>query len=98
MGYTCTMIRSFKHKGLEEFFHTGSKRGIIPDQSGKLGRILDRLDASERPEDMNLPGFQFHSLVGQGKGRFAVSVNGNWRVTFEFDGKDAHVVDYEDYH
>jgi len=92
------MIRSFKHKGLEEYFNTGSKKGITPEHSSKLGRILDRLDASERPEDMNLPGFQFHSLLGKDKGRYAVSVNGNWRVTFEFDGKDAHVVDYEDYH
>ena len=92
------MIQSFGHKGLQEFFETGSKKGIIPEHAGKLGRILDRLDASESVEDMKLPGFQFHSLIGKEKGRFAVSVNGNWRVIFEFSGKDAFVVDYEDYH
>ena len=92
------MIRSFGHKGLQEFFETGSKKGIIPEHASKLGRILDRLDASESAEDMKLPGFQFHPLLGKDKGRFAVSVNGNWRVTFEFSEKDAYVVDYEDYH
>ena len=92
------MIRSFGHKGLQEFFETGTKKGIIPEHASKLGRILDRLDAAESADDMKLPGFQFHPLLGKGKGRFAVSVNGNWRVTFEFSGKDAYVVDYEDYH
>jgi proteic killer suppression protein len=98
MGYISMMIRSFKHKGLQDFFETGSRKGIIPEQASKLARILDRLDASENEGDMNLPGFQLHPLIGKDKGRFAVSVNGNWRVTFEFRDKDAHVVDYEDYH
>jgi len=98
MGYNGRMIRSFKHKGLQDFFETGSRKGIIPEHASKLGRILDRLDASETENDMKLPGFQFHPLLGKDKGRFAVSVNGNWRITFEFKNKDAHIVDYEDYH
>jgi proteic killer suppression protein len=92
------MIKSFKHKGLELFYKTGSKKGIIPDQSKKQGRILDRLDASLKPEDMNLPGFNFHQLLGKDKSRYSVWINGNWRVTFEFEGENALKVNYEDYH
>ncbi|WP_109022133.1 type II toxin-antitoxin system RelE/ParE family toxin [Leptospira kobayashii] len=92
------MIKSFLHKGLEDFFNTGSKKGIRPDHSSKLARILDRLDASLKPEDMDLPGYKLHPLKGDKKKRWSVSVNGNWRVTFLFVGKDAILVDYEDYH
>lgn len=92
------MIRSFKHKGLEKYFYSGNKKGIIPAHSKKIIRILDRLDSSIRPEDMNLPGYGLHQLIGQDKGTWAVSISGNWRVTFQFDGKDAILVDYKDYH
>ena len=92
------MIKSFKHKGLEGFFYDGSRNGINSQHEGKLGRILDRLDASEKPQDMNLPGFRLHELKGKEKGTWSVWVNGNWRVTFRFDGNDAIVVDYRDYH
>jgi toxin HigB-1 len=92
------LIKSFQHKGLQLFYETGSKKGIIPDHSNRLGRILDRLDASVGPQDMNLPGFKLHPLSGKQKGRWSVWVNGNWRVTYEFDGCDAVVIDYEDYH
>ena len=60
--------------------------------------MLDRLDAALRSEDMNLPGYRFHSLKGGRKGSYAVSVSGNWRLTFRFDGEDAADVDLEDYH
>jgi proteic killer suppression protein len=92
------MIRSFRHKGLEQFFLTGTKQGIIPHHSEKLERILDRLDASTSPKDMNLPGYRLHELSGQEKGVWSVTVNGNWRVTFRFEGLDAYIVDYRDYH
>jgi len=92
------MIRSFKHKGLEQFFQTGSKRGIQPDHAPKIARILDRLDASVSPVDMNLPGYRLHELKGQETGTWAVTVNGNWRITFQFSGQDAIIVDYRDYH
>jgi len=92
------MIRSFKHKGLEQFFITGSKKGIQPSQSDKIARILDRLDASISPNDMNLPGYRLHELKGQETGTWSVTVNGNWRITFRFNGQDAIVVDYRDYH
>jgi proteic killer suppression protein len=92
------MIRSFKHKGLERFFYTGSRRGIQPDQAEKLARMLDRLDASISPADMNLPGYRLHELKGKDAGTWSVMVNANWHVTFEFVGKDAVLVDYTDYH
>ena len=91
-------IKSFKHKGLQQYFISEPKAGIQAAHASKLKRLLARLNASTKPEDMNLPGFGFHGLSGQQTGRYAVSVNGNWRVTFEFDGIDAVVVDYEDYH
>jgi proteic killer suppression protein len=92
------MIRSFRHKGLEQFFITGSKRGILPDHADKIARILDRLDASITPADMNLPGYRLHELKGQETGTWSVTVNANWRITFQFEGQDAIVVDYRDYH
>jgi len=92
------MIRSFKHKGLEVFFNSGSKRGIIPEHAEKIARILDRLDASISPTDMNLPRYRLHELKGQHAGTWSVTVNGNWRITFEFEGQNAVSVDYQDYH
>lgn len=92
------MIKSFVHKGLREFFETGSKKGIQPQHAERLGRILDRLDASTNPQDMNLPGFRLHSLKGDRQDEWAVTVSGNWRVTFYFEGQDAYLVDYTDYH
>ncbi|MBM9576242.1 type II toxin-antitoxin system RelE/ParE family toxin [Leptospira sp. 201903070] len=92
------MIISFKHKGLEQYFETGNKKGIQLDHSTKLGRILDRLDASINAKDMDLPSFKLHPLKGKAKDRWSVWVNGNWRVTFEFESENAILVDYEDYH
>jgi len=92
------MIRSFKHKGLEVFFATGSKKGILPEHAQKIERILDRLDASISPGDMNLPGYRLHELKGQDSGTWSVTVNANWRITFEFEGQNAVLVDYQDYH
>jgi proteic killer suppression protein len=91
-------IKSFKHKGVEHFYRTESKAGIQAAHSSKLKRLLARLDVSTKPEDMNLPGFGLHGLKGEQAGRYAVSVNGNWRLTFEFEGTDAILLDYEDYH
>jgi proteic killer suppression protein len=92
------VIRSFKHKGLERFFLTGNKAGIQVQQAERLRLILGRLHAATAPEDMRLPGLDLHQLKGDRKGRWAVKVSGNWRVTFTFIGKDASDVDYEDYH
>ena len=92
------MIKSFNHKGLQAFFETGNKNGIIPAHAGKLARILDRLDVSLSPKDMNLSGYNLHKMTGKEEGTWSVWVNGNWRVTFRFEGEDAVWVDYRDYH
>jgi len=92
------MIRSFRHKGLEQFFTTGSKKSIQPDHADKIARMLDRLDASISPADMDLPGYRLHELKGKDIGTWSVTVNGNWRITFQFEKQDAFLVDYKDYH
>ena len=90
-------ISGFRHKGLERFFATGAKSGIQAQQADRLRLILGRLNAAASARDMNLPGLDLHQLHGVRKGTWAVKVSGNWRVTFEFSGKDAGRVDYEDY-
>ena len=92
------MIKSFKHKGLEDFFYTGKKKGIKPEQAARLERILDRLNAASEIRDMNYPGSDLHKLVGDKKGQYAVRVSGNWRIFFEFVNGNAYIVDYGDYH
>jgi len=91
------MIKSFEHKGLEAFFVNESKAGIRPDHAAKLKRQLHRLDEAQSPQDMNLPDWNLHELQGRLAGHFAVKVNGNWRMTFKFEGADAILVDYQDY-
>lgn len=91
-------IKSFRHKGLEDFFYDGTTKGINPKHATKLETRLDRLDSATSPEDMNLPGYRLHPLKGKMVGRYAIDVSGAWRLTFEFDNGDAVVVDYEQYH
>jgi len=92
------MIKCFEHKGLENYFYNGTKKGIKPQHAQKLADILDRLDAAKDIKDMNYPGSGLHQLKGNKKGLWAVKVSGNWRVTFRFKEGDAEVVDYLDYH
>jgi proteic killer suppression protein len=89
------VIKTFRHKGLQAFFETSSKAGIQPHQAPRLKRQLTRLDLAKTPDDMNVPGWRLHSLSD---GHWSVWVNGNWRMTFTFDGTDAVLVDYRDYH
>lgn len=91
-------IKTFKHKGLEKFFYSGVKSKLPASQINKIELILDRLDASIRPEDMNYPGSQFHSLHGKRKGFYSVHVTGNYVIVFRFDSGDAYDVEYLDYH
>ncbi len=92
------MIKSFRHKGLEKFYTTGSKAGIQPGHAPKLRRILGLLDVASQPEDINLPGFRLHPLAGKQKGFFSVWVNGNWCIIFRFAGENIELVNYLDYH
>ena len=92
------MIKSFKHKGLEDFFYDGTKKGIQAKHFAKLEDILDVLDAASVVEDMNYPGSNLHHLRGNRQGEWSVKVSGAWRITFEFRDGDAFVVNYENYH
>ena len=90
-----TMIKRFSHAGLRHFFETGAKSGIQPHHAPRLSRQLKKLDTARTANDMNVPGWKLHPLSA---GRWSVWVNGNWRMTFEFEGGDAILVNYEDYH
>ena len=92
------MIRTFRYKGLERFFLTGSKSGIQPQHAGKLRLQLTALEHATTPGDMNAPGWKLHRLSGDLAGFFSVSVSGNWRLIFRFEEADAVDVDYVDYH
>lgn len=92
------MIKSFRHKGLEEFFSSGSTRGIQATHARKLRMQLAALDTAAAIDDMNIPGYRLHPLKGDRKGLWSITVSGNWRVTFEFTDGNAHIVNYEDYH
>ena len=93
------MIKTFRHKGLKAFFEKGSMAGIQATQASKLAAMLRRRNETTNAQGMNLPGWKLHPLKGRElKGHFSVWVNGNWRMTFTFEGTDAVLVDYQDYH
>ena len=96
--YTGPMIKFFRHAGIASYFLHGKKDGIQPHHAQKLSKLLGRLNVSTHADDMNLPGWGFHALKGNLQGHWSVSVNGNWRLTFTFEGTDAILVDYQDYH
>lgn len=97
------MIKSFRHKRLQQFFATGRKSGIRPDHANKLQRQLAVLDNAQSIKDLPA-AWKPHALSGSGpsgksvEGHYAIWVSGNWRVTFEFEGTDVHLLDYLDYH
>ena len=92
------MIKSWKNKGLEKFFTKGTTKGIQAKHANVLIELLLTLNAAQKPADMNLPFYNFHPLKGEKKGFYAVKVNANWRLTFSFEGTNATLVNYEDYH
>jgi len=92
------VIKSFRHAGLEKFFNTGSKAGINPSHASRLSQQLTLLNVVKTADEMALPGWNLHSLKGKLAGHYAVSVSGNWRLTFMFVGSNAVLVDYQDYH
>jgi toxin HigB-1 len=93
------MIKTFRHKGLKGFFEKGSMAGIQAAHAPRLAAMLRRLNETTNAQGMNLPGWGLHPLKGREfKGHFSVWVSGNWRMTFMFEGTDAVLVDYQDYH
>jgi len=97
MYYITAMIKSIKNKALKRLWVANDASKIAVAHQNRVKRILAMLDAAETPEETNLPGYRFHGLQGKPK-RYALTVSGNWRVTFGWDDKDAINIDYEDYH
>lgn len=92
------MIRSWKHKGLRQFYETGSTAGIVPEHAARLETRLNALNLAEVIEDLNFPGYKLHRLKGARKNIWSLSVTGNGRLTFEFTDSDVYILNYEDYH
>ena len=92
------MIKSFRHKGLARFFENDDARGIQAQHGKRITRILDLIEAAERIEDLDLPGYDLHPLKGDRAGEWSMKVSGNWRITFRFTEGDAHDMNLEDYH
>lgn len=94
----CSMIKSFKHRGLERLFLEKDASGVPPHHAERIRNRLIVLDSAEMVEHLNLPGWRLHRLEGKKKSLFSIRVTGNWRITFEFIDGDAYIVNYEDYH
>ena len=92
------MIKTFKHKGLEKYFTSGSTSGIQANHARKIADQLAFLHAAQNIDDIDKPGYQLHELKGKLKGHWSINVSGNWRIVFRFIDGDAYVVNYEDYH
>jgi len=97
MPYSCAMIESFSHKGLQELFEKGKSAKVQASLVDRIVRRLDAIDIAKTPEALNLPGFDFHTLQGKPK-RYSVHVNGPWCITFEWHGENALKVNLENYH
>ena len=98
MRYNCWVIKSFKHKGLAQFFRTGTTRGIQAKHAKRLRMQLAALDTAHCIDDLDIPGYRLHPLKGQRSELWSISVNANWRLTFEFNDGHVYIVNYEDYH
>ncbi len=92
------MIRSFKNKGLQNFFEIGDFSKIQPAHRKKIRLILTVLNAATQIRDMKFPGSKLHKLTGDLSKFWSVSVSGNWRIIFIINDGDAFEVDYLDYH
>ncbi len=93
------MIKSFKHKGLKDFFENGSTAGIQAAHSKKIRFLLAAIHGASTVYDLRTPpSWRLHELSGNLKDHWSLTVNGNWRIIFKFEQGNAYVVDYLDYH
>jgi len=92
------MIKSFEHKGLKNFFATGTTKGVQAIHVARLNDLLTALNAMTQIEDLNAPSFRLHRLKGNKKELWSITVQANWRITFKFENGDVYVVNYTDYH
>ena len=92
------MIKTFKHKGLEKFYTSGNTKGVQAKHANKLRMQLAALDTAHHIEDLDIPGYRLHQLKGSLNGLWSITVNANWRITFEFSDGNDYIVNYDDYH
>ncbi len=92
------MIGSITHRGLKRLYEQDDRSKLPPDMVDRIRTVLATLDAASEPKDLDRPSFRLHPLKGDRKGQWAVTVRANWRITFRFDGGNAHDVDFVDYH
>ena len=92
------MIRTFRHRGLKRLYEHGDPSAVRTDQAERIALALADVDAAIKPSDVDLPGYRLHPLKGARKGFWSISISGNWRVIFRFDGGDAYDLDLVDYH
>ena len=92
------MILKIRHKGLRRFYETGDASGIDAKRASWIRIVLTALDTANNPASLNMPGFRLHALKQDRKGQWAITISGNWRLVFEFDGDDITNVDLVDYH
>lgn len=92
------MIKTWQHKGLKDFFETGSLAGIQPSHEKKLRQRLNVINRAREIQEINLPAYRLHRLKGDRSDIWAIDATGNWRLTFKFEQGDAYILDYEDYH
>lgn len=92
------MIVTIRHKALAAFYRTDDTKGLPQKLVKRIAVILPALDVAQGPQDFTLPGLRVHPLKGSLQGYWSVSVSGNWRLVFRFDGQDVHDLDLVDYH
>jgi proteic killer suppression protein len=92
------MIRTFRHRGLKRLYAQGDPSKLRADQAKRIGNVLADLDDAGKPNDLAMPGYRLHALKGDLKGSWSITISGNWRITFRFEGGDAFDVDLVDYH
>ena len=92
------MILRFRHRGLERLHWRGDTSGVSAQHVNRLRAVLAALETALVPSDMVLPGARLHPLRGDHAGQWSVSISGNWRVVFEFKGRNVTNVDLIDYH
>lgn len=91
-------IRSFRSKSLARFWNKGDTSKLPSEQLARIRNRLSVLDAATKPEDLDIPGYFFHALLGDRAGFYSVRITGNWRIVFRWSGTDAIDVDHTDYH
>lgn len=92
------MIEGFRHRGLKRLYERGDRSRVKPDLLNRVETILARLDVAQQVRDMDLHSLRLHPLKGHLKGFWSVTVSGNWRIIFRFEGGHAFDVDLIDYH